>query len=427
MANNSLMDFKYINFSSDMLFEYDGDIENLRKPWVRNAHFVPTVTIYSVAFLVGLIGNALVIFAVFGDRKSRSVTKNFMVSLAVADILFLLVCVPYQTVGYTINNWSLGSVICKLVGFVEMLTAMASILNLSSVSVERFIVIVLPMKSRRWCTVGNTKKILIAVWVVAVALSSPTFKLMDTEHTLFHKNGTIVPISMCACVTELESSKLTFSVYKLIIMFALPTQIMIICYSAVIYSLWISSKQLTQLVPSQRSTNQSIERIAMRQTYHGVNSVVRKCNVLHKSNNDILRARKQVIKILAAVVVVFLIAWGPKLIIQVMQDMKLDIIYTQAAFSTQVVFNCLPYIQSCLNPIIYGFMSKNFRRSMSLACRRYCILCRLFRCFRHKKKNNFNDLENDSKYSNGLTVQTRIVCKTNGSSDEDKCDSTYIA
>lgn len=137
MANNSLMDFKYINFSSEMLFEYNGDIENLRKPWVRNAHFIPTVTIYSVAFLVGLIGNALVIFAVFGDRKSRSVTKNFMVSLAVADILFLLVCVPYQTIGYTINNWSLGSVICKLVGFVEMLTAMASILNLSSVSVER--------------------------------------------------------------------------------------------------------------------------------------------------------------------------------------------------------------------------------------------------------------------------------------------------
>lgn len=137
MANNSLMDFKYINFSSEMLFEYDGDIENLRKPWVRDAHFIPTVTIYSVAFLVGLIGNALVIFAVFGDRKSRSVTKNFMVSLAVADILFLLVCVPYQTIGYTINNWSLGSVICKLVGFVEMLTAMASILNLSSVSVER--------------------------------------------------------------------------------------------------------------------------------------------------------------------------------------------------------------------------------------------------------------------------------------------------
>lgn len=128
----------YANGSYDInMFFYDGDIENLNRPWIREPHFIPTVTIYSAAFLTGLIGNALVIFAVFGDRKSRSVTKNFMVSLAVADILFLLVCVPYQTVGYTITDWSLGSAICKIVGFVEMCTAVASILNLSSVSVER--------------------------------------------------------------------------------------------------------------------------------------------------------------------------------------------------------------------------------------------------------------------------------------------------
>jgi hypothetical protein len=136
MANSSGDDYGYNNYSENMYFYY-GDIENLKKPWVRNSHFIPTVTIYSLAFLVGIIGNSLVIFAVFGDRKSRSVTKNFMVSLAVADILFLLVCVPYQTVGYTISNWSLGSAMCKIFGFVEMLTAVASILNLSSVSVER--------------------------------------------------------------------------------------------------------------------------------------------------------------------------------------------------------------------------------------------------------------------------------------------------
>ena len=50
----------------------------------------------------------------------------------------------------------------------------------------------------------------------------------------------------------------------------------------------------------------------------------------------------QVIKILVAVVVVFLIAWGPRLIIQVMQHMKLEMIYTKSAFWTEVNDNnCL--------------------------------------------------------------------------------------
>jgi len=62
----------------------------------------------------------------------------------------------------------------------------------------------------------------------------------------------VVALSICSYVTENDSSKLIFSVYKLFIMFALPTLIMTICYSAVVYSLWISSKQLTQLIPSRR-------------------------------------------------------------------------------------------------------------------------------------------------------------------------------
>ena len=41
-------------------------------------------------------------------------------------------------------------------------------------------------------------------------------------------------------------------------------------------------------------------------------------------------------------VVVFLIAWGPRLIIQVMQHMKLEMIYTKSAFWTEVNDNnCL--------------------------------------------------------------------------------------
>jgi len=42
----------------------------------------------------------------------------------------------------------------------------------------RYIVIVHPLKARSWCTMGNTKKLIAGVWVVAITLSSPTLYIM---------------------------------------------------------------------------------------------------------------------------------------------------------------------------------------------------------------------------------------------------------
>ena len=42
----------------------------------------------------------------------------------------------------------------------------------------RYIVIVHPMKSRSWCTMGNTKKFIAVVWVVSVLLSCPLLHIM---------------------------------------------------------------------------------------------------------------------------------------------------------------------------------------------------------------------------------------------------------
>jgi len=37
----------------------------------------------------------------------------------------------------------------------------------------RYVVIVHPMKARSWCTMGNTRKIVIVVWLASILLSSP--------------------------------------------------------------------------------------------------------------------------------------------------------------------------------------------------------------------------------------------------------------
>jgi len=99
--------------------------------------FYPYTVTYSLTFVLGLVGNVLVVLALFIDRKTYNVTSAFMVSLALADILFLVVCVPYETALRLFSFWVGGVVLCKLAGFVEMLSAMTSVLNLTAISVER--------------------------------------------------------------------------------------------------------------------------------------------------------------------------------------------------------------------------------------------------------------------------------------------------
>lgn len=134
-SEGNLSDIFDYFMSGSMYFE---DIESLKKPWtVDDSHFLPTILVYCLTFVVGLTGNVLVVYAVVCSRNMRSITASFMISLAVADILFLIVCVPYNTIEFVNLDWQLGPGLCKLSVFTEMLSAFSSILNLSAISVER--------------------------------------------------------------------------------------------------------------------------------------------------------------------------------------------------------------------------------------------------------------------------------------------------
>ena len=112
-------------------------IDSVRMSWTEDPAFLPTSIIYGLAFIIGVAGNSLVILALLGDRKARNATCAFLVSLAMGDLLFLVICIPYETVTKLTNIWVGGVALCKLSGYVEMLSAAASILNLTAVSVER--------------------------------------------------------------------------------------------------------------------------------------------------------------------------------------------------------------------------------------------------------------------------------------------------
>ena len=59
---------------------------------------VPLTIFYILTFLLGLIGNVLVIFSILRYRRMRNVTNIFLTSLATADLLLVMLCVPIKVI-----------------------------------------------------------------------------------------------------------------------------------------------------------------------------------------------------------------------------------------------------------------------------------------------------------------------------------------
>ncbi|CAG2179608.1 unnamed protein product [Oppiella nova] len=125
-----------VNSSSNRIFM--ANPYEMLNPSAINPAFVPIIVTHAITFLIGIIGNILVIATWSLRGRLRSPTAVFLVSLAAADLLLLLVFVPLETLEYFVISWDTGGNVCKMSSYVEMLSGMATVLNLVAVSIERY-------------------------------------------------------------------------------------------------------------------------------------------------------------------------------------------------------------------------------------------------------------------------------------------------
>jgi len=62
---------------------------------------VPVV--FGLIALLGLVGNLLVVVVVVGGRAMHCTTNVLICNLALADLLFIVTCVPFTAAGYALT------------------------------------------------------------------------------------------------------------------------------------------------------------------------------------------------------------------------------------------------------------------------------------------------------------------------------------
>lgn len=113
----------------------------------------------------------------------------------------------------------------------------------------------------------------------------------------------------------------------------------------------------------------------------------------------------QVIKMLICVVMLFLLCWGPRFIMELLMKMQFSWLYYEHVYVIRIILFLLPMVHAILNPVVYFIMSRNFRTSVVTKCAKCC-----------KKSRNLGSFEDLAmkNHNNHTTKNTTILFDGNG-------------
>lgn len=285
--------------------------------------------IFGLICVLGLFGNSLVILVVLFDKHMRNTTNILILSLAVADLLFILFCVPFTAVRYTLPVWPFGSAWCKISHYCMYVCAYASVYTLVIMSLDRYLAVVHAIRSMTWRSERNTWLVIGIIWFIILAGNIPIL-IQFEKYTYTYQFKTYNETRItCLNLAEQQDEKLKKVFVGCFFFFGyiIPLGITMLMYGLMLKRL------LYGVVPG--GGNQSAESV---------------------------RAKKRVTRMVVIVIVIFAICWLPIQVIFFWDTFgQRQRNFTQATILVSA--NCLAYMNSCVNPILYAFLSDNFRRS----------------------------------------------------------------
>ncbi|XP_051900871.1 prokineticin receptor 2-like isoform X2 [Pristis pectinata] len=167
--------------------EYD---QYMTSPDIRGEE--DAIKTYQVRVVIGIvlvcimlvcgIGNFLFIITLARYKNLRNITNLLIVNLAISDFIVAIVCCPFEMDYYVVRelSWNFGHVLCSSVNYLRMVSLYVSTNALLVIAVDRYLVIVHPLKPRM--KLQTAYCILIAVWAVSLVISIPSAYFM-TETT----------------------------------------------------------------------------------------------------------------------------------------------------------------------------------------------------------------------------------------------------
>ncbi|XP_014892567.1 P2Y purinoceptor 8 [Poecilia latipinna] len=274
--------------------------------------------IYMLVTIINWVGNGLSMWLLLFRTSPKTPSIIFMINLTLTDLALgsaLPFQIDYQLQGY---NWRLGSNMCSFMTLVFYGNMYCSILTMMAIGIDRYLGIVKPMRFRK-----NKKRKSVAViccllmWGLVLGVLYP---LMTTDLTY-----KVPELQITTCFDVLKQSMLpsvgawaAFLFSMVFLLFLFPFCVTMFCY----------------------------------------------VSVIHKLSSDSKTVQKgRAIRLAVVVLLVFVFCFAPNNILLLAHSV-LRLFYGKSLYMAYKLSLCFSCLNSCLDPFIYYFASKDFRQKL---------------------------------------------------------------
>ncbi|XP_051812967.1 C-C chemokine receptor type 5-like isoform X3 [Acanthochromis polyacanthus] len=293
-------------------YDYPDDIAPCSSVSMKYFSKVFVAILYSLVFILGFIGNGLVVCVLVKHRNQANLTDICLFNLALSDLLFVIV-LPFFSHYIVVGQWIFGDFMCRFTSGSHTAGFFSSIFFMVVMTLDRYMVIMHAHKTVGYRTMKAGLTLTVFVWILSLCVSLPVFIFTKVTNESYGYG----------CSTSQDEYWTNYDLFTTNVLgLVIPLLVMVVCYSRI------------------------IPRLVNMRTVK----------------------RHRAVKLIIAIMVVFFLFWAPYNIsrflkfLQSKNMLPLDCTWDQNITLAITVTEAIAYTHCCLNPVIYAFVGQKFMK-----------------------------------------------------------------
>ncbi|NXD70384.1 XCR1 protein, partial [Eolophus roseicapillus] len=272
-----------------------------------------STVLYTLAFLLSLLGNSLVLWILFKYENLTSLTNIFIINLSVSDLVFSCM-LPFWAVDQSFG-WIFGEFLCKAANAVFSIGYYSGVFFLTLMTILRYLAVANPLSTMRSQTQCYGFLVSLAVWTGSTLIVVP-----EVIHTTVQEN---LGDKICD-YDDWKWKKV--DIYQRNVLFLLSFGAIVFCYFNILI-------------------------------------------ILLRSRS---RRKHRTVKLILTIVLAFFLSWAPYNILSFLITFPSPT--CQYEKDSNLAFHIsrkIAFFHCCLNPVLYVFVGVKFKRHLFRLCSKY--------------------------------------------------------